>query len=162
MTDNIEEMGKDDLIAYAELHGVEIDKRWNAARIREAIAKAGEAVDAAPDAIEVVAPQILTRQVVASDMTKLEGFVEDAPEAPRVAAVAPGSFNLDSAVSIWAEGFADGIDRAWAEFDGPVFRVSLKTKHGLTVAELLDVEDTEAGVMAALEIAKAKMIGGEE
>lgn len=162
MTDNIEEMGKDDLIAYAELHGVEIDKRWNAARIREAITKAGEAPALTADAIEVIAPQILTRQVVASDMTKLDGFTPDAPEAPRVAAVASDAFNLDGAVSIWAESWANGLDRAWAEFDGPVFRVTVRTKHGQTVAELLDVEDTEAGVMAALEIAKAKMIGGGE
>lgn len=152
----IAKMTREELIAHAEDAGIDIDRRWSRDRLFSVISDA-------------VAPQILTRQVVASDMAKLEGM-SDLPQQ-FVAALdadsfggkvaAPGSFNLDSAVSIWAEGFASGLDRAWAEFDGPVFRVVVRTKHGQTMAELLDVADTEAGVMAALEIAKAKMSGGE-
>lgn len=135
--DDIESMSKDDLIAYAELHGIEIDKRWSAARIREALAAPSAAMEATDTDLVTFSPPVI-----------------EMPPA--------GTFNLDSAVSIWAEGFANQLDRAWAEFHGSVFRVSLKTWHGLTVVDIEGVDDSEASIMAALDKAREMMIAGDE
>lgn len=42
-TDDIDTMGLEDLRAFAELHGIAVDGRWGAAKIREAIRANGDA-----------------------------------------------------------------------------------------------------------------------
>lgn len=137
MSDDIDEMSKDDLAALAELHGIEIDGRWSAARIREAVrAKLGGESEAA-DAVELVAPP------------------EPAPEAPSPA----GDYNLDGMISEWAERWAHRLVRAWAEFEGASFTVTVETAHGRTTATIENVDDNAASVMAALDAARREMTG---
>lgn len=136
MSDDIDEMSKDDLAALAELHGIEIDGRWSAARIREAVrAKLGGESEAA-DAVELVAP------------------VE--PPAPEPVTPAH-AYNLDAIVYEWAEAFCADIKRAFGEFAGADFTVTIETRHGTTVEMVAGVEDNAASVMAALDVIKDRI-----
>jgi hypothetical protein len=138
MSDDIDEMSKDDLAAYAELHGIEIDGRWSGARIREAIReKIGGGNDGAPE-VEISSP----------------------PEGAVIAS-APGEYNLDAMVSEWADGWANRVIRAFATFEGNAFTVTLDTANGRTVVTIDNVGDNATAVAAALDLARDKMLNGE-
>ena len=133
MNDDIDSMSKEDLLAMAELHAVEVDGRWSAARIREALRdKVG--FDATPVAeIELIKPAD-----VAADA---------------------GAFNLDGIVSAWADSWVNRLVRAWATFEDGGLTVSVETAHGLSTTTIAGISDTPDSVKAALDLARLIMIG---
>ena len=88
--EDIENMGKDDLIALCELKSVEFDGRWSAARIREALMAAMNNPEGnAPVTLEIVAPNL------------------------------PPVESIDSIIYEWAASFCDGLELAYID-DGVI------------------------------------------
>jgi hypothetical protein len=157
MTDEIETLSKDGLMDFASVRGIDVDGRWSPARMREAIRAALHD--------DTVSPAGLVAEVVLTDIADIEDGEVVAPVAPVVApqpAPRPASINgmnVDAVVWEWAEGFCSGLELAFADFDGGMMTVTIRTLHGETVETVDGVAITPDSVTAALAIIRAKIIG---
>ena len=155
MTDNFDAMTKEELADFASVRGFEIDGRWSAQRMREAIRS-----EMAKDAANVTA----LSEAVNTDMVTMEADDPVAPSAPspRVEISAPKSpdgLNIDAIVWQWAESFCDRPQRATAVIHGDMISVEITTPHGVTSdVEALSGDDA-ASVKAALAKIKSRIVG---
>jgi len=125
MTEDFETMSKDDLLAYAELHSIDIDKRWSAARIREAVTM----TQAKPET----------------------GFIDIEATAPATKDGEPlEAFNADALVYEWAQTFCNDINTAFAEVVDGMLVVSITTRHGSTEVRIPEIEWNAAALSEAL------------
>lgn len=185
MTDALDTMTKEELADFASVRGFEIDGRWSAQRMREAI-RAEMAKDAANVAAlsEAMTTDMVTFEAGDADLSALPmaepaaaaddgeaGEVapataesgEPVPAVPDRVEIHPPAehqaLNLDAIVWEWAEGFCDQPKRATAVLDGAFLTVEVVTRHGVTS----DIEpvacDDAASIKAALAIIKARMTG---
>lgn len=146
-------MSKDELAEFAEVRGIEFDKRWGKAKLVSAIEEALTAPDATepPDsAPEAVAPAP-------------EPEPEPAPEPAKPASAKPKAGKMDreqvyDACVAWANSFARDIEHLDIEQDADTLSIRIVTKHGEAHGAVEGFEPTEAGLTEALALIR-KQIG---
>lgn len=135
MTDALDAMDKDQLAELASVRGVDVDGRWSAQRLREAIRS-----DMATEAANVS----IASEALATDMATFE--------EPVVTGIVAN--DLDSVAWEWAKAFCADLERISATVDDGVMTVVIRTAHGVT-------EETETGasVDEMLAAIKARIMG---
>lgn len=174
-------MSKDELAEFAEVRGIEFDKRWGAAKLiaaiedalaeqlasREALAGAVSAMPAPAEVFFGGLPEPAPGAVTLSDedaaeWSRILEVPELAPEPakPASARAKAGTLSREDiydACVAWANGFARDIEHLDIEQDAEMLSIRIVTKHGEGHGAVEGFEPTEAGLTEALALIRAQI-----
>lgn len=155
-------MSKDELAEFAEVRGIEFDKRWGAAKLIAAIEEAltDPAKDVPREAIVEAADAVIAEAVEAPEPVAAPEPAPK-PEKPASAKPKPGTLSREDiydACVAWANGFCRDIEHLDIEQDAEMLSIRIVTKHGEGHGAVEGFEPTDAGLTEALALIR-KQIG---
>jgi len=147
-------MSKDELAEFAEVRGIEFDKRWGAAKLIAAIEEALTDPDSKPGTPE---PSEDAPEAPEPDSEPAPAPKAEKPASARTKAATLSREDIYDACVAWANGFCRDIEHLDIEQDAEMLSIRIVTKHGEGHGAVEGFEPTDAGLTEALALIRTQI-----